>query len=108
MGRALSAGGRCMRLGVIQLELRDGESYETRLARVCTLVQQARGCELILLPEMWTVGYFAFDEYATGAEKLEERTVPTLAAEARRLNAYVLTGSFPERDGDRLYNTSVL
>jgi predicted amidohydrolase len=97
-----------MRVAAIQLELRDDESYEARLARVCALVQRAAGVQLVLLPEMWTVGYFSFDQYAAGAEQLEERTVPALAAEARRLGAYVLTGSFAERDEERLYNTSVL
>jgi predicted amidohydrolase len=97
-----------MRVAAVQLELRDDETYEARLGRACALVRQAAGAALVLLPEMWTVGYFSFDQYAAGAERLEERTVPALAAEARRLGAYVLTGSFPERDGDALYNTSVL
>lgn len=97
-----------MRVAAIQLELHDDESYEARLARVRALIQRAQGADLVLLPEMWTIGYFSFDAYRAGAEQLEERTVPALAAEACRLNAYLLTGSFPERDGDALYNTSVL
>lgn len=96
-----------MRIASIQMDPGDRPKAEN-LARAEGLVRRAAGADLILLPEIWSVGYFAFDRYAAEAEPLEGETVAHLRALARAANAYLFGGSFVERGPRGLYNTSVL
>ena len=67
-----------------------------------------RGADLVVLPEMWPVGYFAFDAYDDAAEPVPGPTTDRLAALADTLSIHLHGGSLVERDGDDLFNTSVL
>jgi len=62
----------------------------------------------VLLPELWPSGFFAFDRYAADSEPITGPLVEALRAKARDLCAYLLTGSFVERDGPDLFNTALL
>lgn len=101
-----------MQIALLQLASPDTESVADRLARVDHLVrgeQRLAGTDLLVLPEMWTAGYFSFDAYA---ERSELFAGPTLAAArgwARDLGLTVHLGSFVERDDQgRLHNTSAV
>ncbi|HWB00691.1 MAG TPA: nitrilase-related carbon-nitrogen hydrolase [Pirellulales bacterium] len=96
-----------MRVACIQLELTD-EPKSATVARVEACLDETRGCDLVLLPELWPCGYFAFDRYEAEAEAIDGPLMGRLAKKAAQLGAYLLTGSFVERDGQRLYNTCVL
>jgi predicted amidohydrolase len=96
-----------MRVTSLQLEIQDRPKEET-VERVLALLDEAWGSDLILLPELWPSGYFSFARYAGDSEPLNGATVEALAGKARALGAYLFTGSFVERSGDRLYNTSLL
>ncbi|MFQ6117091.1 MAG: carbon-nitrogen family hydrolase [Candidatus Bipolaricaulia bacterium] len=96
-----------IRAALIQLKLGDG-SKEERLARALELIDRAGDAGLILLPELWNVGYLRFERYRDEAEPLEGPTISTLAAKARELGAYILAGSIVEREDERLYNASAL
>ena len=80
--------------------------------RVDAIVQRLRtidDADLIVLPELWHVGYFSFDRYDDEAQGLDGPVIETLRGEAARTNAYVHAGSIVERaEGGRLCNTSVL
>lgn len=67
-----------------------------------------RGADLVVLPEIWNVGYFAFDRYDDGAEPLDGPTMTQLGELAADLGIHLHTGSIVERDGDERYNTSGL
>ncbi len=97
-----------VRVASIQLEIPPGEGKEERVERAALLVEEQAGTDLVLLPEIWNVGYFAFDAYDAGAEPLEGPTVRRVAQAARRIGAWVMAGSIVERDGERLHNTAVL
>ena len=84
------------------------ESDASRVARVTALLDAARGADLIVLPELWRVGYDAFASYAASSEPLRGETCAFLCERARVLRAFVLGGTFVERAGERLYNTAVL
>ncbi len=96
-----------MRVTSVQLEIRDRPGEET-VRHALGLLDEARGSDLILLPELWPCGYFAFDRYAEGAETLDGPTVRAMGRKARELDAWIFAGSLVERDGDRLFNTSLL
>jgi predicted amidohydrolase len=104
-----------MRVSSIQLAIQDRPKEET-LPHVLALLDQARGSDLILLPEHWPFGFLSFARYDGDSEDLDGPTVRTLRAKARELNAYLFMGSFVERGPHfvkgvyetGLFNTSVL
>jgi predicted amidohydrolase len=96
-----------MRVTCLQLEIRDRPKSET-LDRALGLLDRARGSDLILLPELWTCGYFAFDRYEADSEPLDGPSSRALRRKAEEIGAHVLAGSFVEREGDELFNTSLL
>ena len=97
-----------MNAGIISFENRDGESKGERIARAAGIITQNPGADIYLLPELWNVGFFAFDSYAEAAEPADGETISLLSDIARGLNAYIFTGSIVERRGGRLYNTAFL
>ncbi|MFH8223971.1 carbon-nitrogen family hydrolase [Streptomyces sp. NPDC018057] len=98
-----------MRIALLQVASPADESPPERRARVSRMVADARGADLVVLPEMWAAGYFAFDAYAEHAEPLDGPTVAAARVWARALGAHVHLGSVVERDAEgRLFNTAVL
>ncbi len=82
-----------MRIASIQLAIRDDEAKEARLERTMGLLAACKGADLVLLPEIWNTGYFAFDRYQEEAEPLDGPTVQAAAEQARALGAWVHVGS---------------
>ncbi|GCE00812.1 nitrilase-related carbon-nitrogen hydrolase [Embleya hyalina] len=98
-----------MRIALVQVASPPTETPRARRERVGAMVEQARGADLVVLPELWAAGYFGFESYAERAEPLNGPTVTAARAWARTLGAHVHLGSFVERDDDgRLFNTAVL
>jgi len=102
------AGGNMIKVASIQLWHNDDESKQDRIAHAEQLIDSAADCDLILLPELWDIGWWSFDIYHQASEPLPGETVSRIAEKARRVNAYILAGSIVERDGDSLYNTAVM
>jgi predicted amidohydrolase len=98
-----------MEIALIQVASPDDEGVAARRARVGEMVRAARGADLVVLPELWAAGYFAFDAYEERAEALDGPTVAAASGWARELGAHVHLGSIVERDdAGRLHNTAVL
>ena len=98
-----------MRVHVVQLAYGDQESLTQLTDRVAALVRDQRGADLVVLPELWPNGGFAYDGWEATAQPLDGSVVTALRAAAAHLNATVHMGSLVERDGTgRLFNTSVL
>ena len=98
-----------LRVHLIQLAYGDDESPEQRRQRVAGLVRAQAGADLVVLPELWPQGGFAYDRWEEQAEPADGPTVQALSAVASDLGAVVHMGSFVERDETgRLFNTSVL
>lgn len=97
-----------MRVTLIQTEVDGRQPMAERVAAVVEQVRAARGADLVLLPELWATGYFAFDDYAATAEPLDGPVASALGAAARDAGVTLHGGSIVERDGDALHNTSLL
>ena len=98
-----------MQAHVIQLGYDDTETIDQRTTRVAQLVRAQAGADLVLLPELWPNGGFAYDTWEDTAQSLDGDVVSALRAATRDLGAAVHMGSFVERDeAGRLFNTSVL
>jgi predicted amidohydrolase len=103
-------GGNRVRVTLCQIASPDDESIQQRIERVGALVGGGAGSDLIVLPELWDIGYLSFDAYASAASALDRAPVVRAARDwASSTGAYVLAGSVVERDADgRFYNTTVL
>ncbi|WP_282701121.1 carbon-nitrogen family hydrolase [Streptomyces sp. CC219B] len=104
-----------MRASLIQIAVDEGESVESRRVRVASLVRaqggraQGGGADLVVLPELWTTGAFAYEEFGREAEPLEGPTYEAMAKAASDAGVWLHAGSIPERDPDGpLYNTSLV
>ncbi|MEV6588324.1 carbon-nitrogen family hydrolase [Streptomyces acidicola] len=106
-----------MRASLIQIGVDEGESVGSRRRRVASLIREQSGADLVVLPELWTTGAFAYQEFAAEAEPLEGPTYEVMAKAARDAGVWLHAGSIPERaasdsgsaagDGP-LYNTSLI
>ncbi|MDR7313616.1 putative amidohydrolase [Nocardioides luteus] len=101
-----------MQISLLQLASPDSEPVEERLARVdrAVLAERAlRDVDLLVLPEMWTAGYFSFEQYVERAERFEGPTLAAARGWANALQVFVHLGSFVEvDDSGRLHNTSAV
>ena len=98
-----------MRICVLQVAYGDGEPVAARVERVAALVAAQRGADLVVLPELWAPGGFAYRGWAEHAEPVDGPVVAALAGAARSAGCAVHAGSIIERGPDGLLrNTAVL
>lgn len=96
-----------IRVASIQMVVSD-EGKGANLKRASALIDSIEGADLILLPEIWNIGYFAFGSYEDESEELEGPTVSLLKEKAVKKKAFIFGGSFVKRSSGKLSNTSVL
>ena len=98
-----------MRASLLQIDVNDTESVDSRRRRVAALVRDQAGADLVVLPELWTTGAFAYEGFAEEAEPLEGPTCEVMAKAASDAGVWLHAGSIPERDPEGpLYNTSLV
>jgi predicted amidohydrolase len=96
-----------MKIASIQMNVGD-EDKSQRLARAEALLDQVGDADLVILPEIWNVGYFSFELYEREAEAIDGETATRMAAKAKQHGFFLHMGSFVESYDHRLYNTSLL
>jgi predicted amidohydrolase len=92
----------CLQVGAL------GADPAERRAEAARLIERAGDADLIVLPELWPTGYFAFDDYRRTAEPLDGPTVAAMADAARAARAHVVLGSFVEAGEHGLHNTTAV
>ncbi|MFJ9622750.1 carbon-nitrogen family hydrolase [Streptomyces sp. NPDC101181] len=98
-----------MRASLIQIAVDPDESVTSRRERAASLVVAQRGADLVVLPELWPVGAFAYQSFAEEAEPLQGPTHDVMAKAAAEAGVWLHAGSFVERAGDgTLYNTALV
>jgi predicted amidohydrolase len=109
--------GDILRASLLQIDVKPDEPVETRRERVAGLVRAQGSADLVVLPELWPVGAFAFDAFADHAEPVDGPTARAMGAAARDAGVWLHAGSIVEREsvfegalerGCSLYNTSLL
>ncbi|GAA4857612.1 carbon-nitrogen family hydrolase [Kitasatospora terrestris] len=94
---------------MIQLAVSDAEPAAERRARAAAVVRAQAGADLVVLPELWPLGGFAYELWSDGAEPLDGPTAEAMSAAAKSIGAWLHAGSIVERDPDGpIYNTSLL
>lgn len=98
-----------MRASLIQLSVDSSDTADDRRRRAASLVRGRAGDDLVVLPELWTAGAWAYDRWQDDAEPVDGPTAAALSAAAREAGVWLHAGSVVERDGDgTLYNTALL
>ncbi|WP_407547810.1 carbon-nitrogen family hydrolase [Streptomyces sp. Pv4-95] len=98
-----------MRASLIQLSVNSSDSAEDRRDRAASLVRGRAGDDLVVLPELWTAGAWAYDRWEHDAEGLDGPTAEVMSAAAREAGVWLHAGSIVERDTNgTLYNSALL
>ncbi|MPY56219.1 carbon-nitrogen family hydrolase [Streptomyces spongiae] len=104
-----------MRASLIQLEVSDPGSPDERRAHAAELVRARAGDDLVVLPELWTTGAWAYDAWQAGAETVDgpaavdSPTVRAMSTAAGSAGVWLHAGTVVERaDDGSLYNTALL
>ena len=100
-----------VRVSLLQVASPTDEDRSDRIERVEAAVRRERGERgpaVVVLPELWTTGFFHFSRYADEAEPIDGPTVTRLRSLAVDCGIWLFGGSIVERDpGGGLHNTTV-
>jgi predicted amidohydrolase len=106
-----------VRASLIQIAVDPDESVNSRRQRAAALVREQHGADLVVLPELWPVGAFAYQSFADEAESLAGPTYDVMAKAASDAGVWLHAGSIVEKavsgsgsaEGPgTLYNTSLV
>lgn len=84
------------------------ESKDAAVEKAAALIRKCGDADLVMLPEMWNIGFMSFDRYLTEAEDMEGPTLTMLKELAGETGVHLHTGSFVIKEKDRFFNTSFL
>ncbi len=96
-----------MKLASIQLSVVEGDKTAT-IDKAVANIQRCEGADLVILPEIWNVGFISFDRYVAEAEDRNGPTLTRLREAAEKIGAHLHTGSFVEKINGKYYNSSYL
>lgn len=96
-----------VKIASVQMAVVESDKHAA-IEKACACIRQCRGADLIVLPEIWNIGFMSFDRYLDEAEERGGPTLSAMAAMAREMRAYLHAGSFVEKEAGRYYNTSYL
>ena len=95
-------------IAVVQLRVEDNKEANIASARARIEDAARAGADLIVLPEMFCCPY-DHSMFRPFSEPVPEGPVGQfLQQTSARLGVHIVGGSIPEREGDRIYNTSTL
>jgi predicted amidohydrolase len=105
-----------MRVAVLQVAYGDEEPMDERVERVAALVRGQAGHDLVVLPELWAPGGFAYREWDARAQARDGEIAHAMAQAARDAGVMLHAGSIVERgaddesgpEGKGLWNTSLV
>lgn len=97
-----------MKIASIQLEIKSDCSKEQNIDYALKMMDRCCGADLIVLPELWNIGFLAYDKYWSESETIDGPTMQAVSNKAKELGAYIFSGSFVEKKEGAYRNTSVL
>ena len=97
-----------IKLALCQMNVIDNKEANIENAGLMINEAISKNADFIVLPEMFNCPYSndKFIEYAE--EEQNSLTLNKIASLAKNNNVYILAGSIPEKEEDKLYNTSYL
>jgi predicted amidohydrolase len=96
-----------MKVASIQLSVVENNKTAT-IDKAVEGIREAKGADLIVLPELWNIAFMSFERYVPEAEDRNGSTLSALRNAARECKVHLHTGSFVEKEGGKLFNSSYL
>mgnify|MGYP003958124417 FL=1 len=96
-----------MKVASIQLSVVEGDKDAT-LKKAKHAIEESYDADLVILSEIWNIGFMSFDQYVDKAETIEGPTPSLMRSLAQEKCIYLHTGSFVEKEKGKYYNTSLL
>jgi predicted amidohydrolase len=96
-----------MKVASIQMAVVEGDKTAT-VDKAVANIHRCDGSDLVILSEIWNVGFMSFDRYVSEAEDCNGQTLTRLREAARKTGVYLHTGSFVEKQNGNYYNSSYL
>ena len=93
---------------VVSIQMMPRKEKALNLEYAEARIREAKGADLIVLPELWNIGFSRFDRYLADAEDRTGPTLTLLQNLATEVGVYIHSGSLVEREGDLLFNSSYL
>lgn len=109
-----------MKVVLVQMDVTDQENDSVRLQKAEKILNQIEAApqkpDLVMFPELWGCGFQNYNGYTDTAERLQGNTWQFMSGWAKRLNCYIHSGSFVEKQRSKagekektdFYNTSLL
>ena len=112
---ANSLSKKYLRISLCQFIVTPDKSYNIRKAKEFICKGKENGADLVILPECWNSPYSTskFHEYAEiiDGNSISEDACPSvfmLSNISKEKGLWIIGGSVPEREGNKLYNTCVI
>ncbi len=96
-----------MNVASIQFSVVENNKDAT-LEKASIAIKQCSDADLIVLPELWNIGFMSFDRYVREAEDINGPTLTLLKTLAQQTGAFLHTGSLIEKENSHYFNTSFL
>ncbi|MGL1930231.1 MAG: carbon-nitrogen family hydrolase [Desulfotalea sp.] len=96
-----------MRVAIVQIASVDGD-VKANIKKVRGYIDSCNDSDLIILPELWNIGFNNFSQYQSWAENKSGPTLTMLREMAVLKGVYIHTGSFVEEENGCFYNSSYL
>lgn len=96
-----------MKVASIQLAVVEGDKQAT-IDKAVAMIHEAQDADLIILPEIWNIGFMTFADYHTLAETEDGPTLTALKEAAKSIGKHVHTGSWVVEYDGKYYNSSYL
>jgi len=96
-----------MKLNLALCQMAVTDSKEKNREKASAMIREAssKGARMVVLPEMWNCPY-SNDFFPSFAEEEGGETYRFLSQEARTNGIWLIGGSIPEREGEKIFNTS--
>ncbi len=95
-----------MKIAILQFDPTT-DNFENNVKRAKAMVMPMSPVDLIVLPELWAIGFMNFDHFRPSAQKIDGQLVKDFQQIAKEKNTYIFMGSFVEECAGHFYNTSV-
>jgi predicted amidohydrolase len=96
-----------MKVASIQISVVEADKTAT-VDKAVENIHRCKGADLVILPEIWNIGFMSFDRYVSEAEPGDGPTLTRLRTAAKQIGAHLHSGSFVEVQNGKHYNSSYL
>ena len=94
-----------MKLALVQMLVTNSKEENVKKACMAIEISAQKGAQMVVLPEMFACPY-ENHSFVQNAEEVSGFIYRNISQSAKENGVWVVTGSFPEREGEKLYNTS--